>query len=502
MAGTVPPLLGWNLAAALLAAVGLVSLGLAVVVLWRSRRMIAGSSATTTTPRGGWRRLITRRPAPDPHAPDSAVDSLTGLGHRTMLVERAPDLLTLADRKGLAAAVLLFDVDGFKALNDSLGHAAGDLILEEIGARTRAWLRPSEIGVRLGGDEFAVVIGPLGHAALDERVAELLSLLSAPVRVDELRVSVGISVGSAVAGADGRTVDELLRAADQAMYAAKAAGTGQWRRSQGPSPDSDQHRLEEELRLAIEHEELTLHYQPQVEGWTGAVTGFEALVRWEHPELGMLLPAQFLPLAERTGLIAPITLFALDQALTDHARLARLAPNCSVSVNVSARNMMDAGLLADLERLLERRRVSPADLVLEITEPAPRPTADHLTLFNGLRRLGCRVSVHGFGVAPSSLTGLWQYPALREVKIDPSIIASLAEDAGTERLVRAMIGGAHGLDMRVVAEGVESRLVAQRLRSMGCDGLQGHWIGPPTGIEELQRWLEAWPSLRALRLGT
>jgi EAL domain-containing protein (putative c-di-GMP-specific phosphodiesterase class I) len=171
-------------------------------------------------------------------------------------------------------------------------------------------------------------------------------------------------------------------------------------------------------------------------------------------------------------------------------------------VNVSARSLMGDGLVRDLERLLSRRGVSPSDLVLEITEPAPRPTPEVLALFDGLRRLGCRVSVHGFGSSQSSLTGLWQYPALREVKIDPSIIQALGEDPQTERLVRAMVSGAHGLDMRVVAEGVESRQSAQRLRSLGCDVLQGHWIGPPTPLAGLHRWLEAWPSLRAHRLGT
>ena len=465
--------------------------------------MLTGTSATAPDRGSGWRRWLPRRLEQDTSPVDPAVDSLTGLGHRTMMMERAPGLLSLARSKGLPAAVLLFDVDGFKALNDGLGHAAGDRILAEIGARTRACLRPGEIAVRLGGDEFAVALGPLAtDQVLEDRVGELLALLGAPVRVDDLRVSVGISVGSAVAGPDGRTVDELLRAADQAMYAAKAAGSGQWRRSEGPTADADQHRLLGQLREALEERRLDLHYQPQVDGWTGAVTGFEALLRWDHPELGMLLPPQFLPLAERTGLIAPITLFALDRALTDHARLARQAPNSTVSVNVSARSMMGDGLVRDLERLLARHGVSPSDLVLEITEPAPRPTPEVLALFDGLRRLGCRVSVHGFGSSQSSLTGLWQYPALREVKIDPSIIQSLGEDPETERLVRAMISGAHGLDMRVVAEGVESRLAAQRLRSLGCDGLQGHWIGPPIPLAGLQRWLEAWPSLRAHRLGT
>jgi diguanylate cyclase (GGDEF)-like protein len=502
MAGPVAPLLGWDFGAVL--AVGLVALAVVAFLAGRrSRPMTPGYPTSTRTRDSALRRLLSRRAADKAGPVDPAVDSLTGLGHRVVLEERAPDLLAVAKRKGQVAAVLLLDADGFKALNDGLGHHAGDRILAETGSRIRACLRPGEIGVRLGGDEFAMMLGPLeDDTALDDRVHELLGYLAAPVLVDDLRVSVGISVGSAISGPDGRTLEELLRAADQAMYAAKAAGTGQWRRSEGPDAHTDQQRLSQQLRGALERSELTLHYQPQVEGWTGAVTGFEALIRWDHPDLGLLLPGQFLPMAERTGLIGPVTLFALDHALEDHVRLARLVPNCTVSVNVSARSMMGEGLLRDLERLLSRRGVPPGDLVLEITEPAPRPTPEVVALLDGIRRLGCRVSVHGFGSASSSLTGLWQYPALREIKIDPSIIHSLGTDPETERLVRAMISGAHSLDMRVVAEGVETLAVAQRLRRLGCDGLQGHWIGEPLALTSLQRWLEAWPSLRPHRLGT
>lgn len=466
--------------------------------------MVTGAAAPRTdVDRGSrrwlpWRRTTSAGPPADP-----AVDTLTGLGHRTLLTERGPSALSASKRSGQPVAMLLFDLDGFKHVNDTLGHHAGDRVLEEVGARIRACLRPGELGVRLGGDEFAALLGPLDASrTLDQRVGELLDTLSVPIRVDDLRLSVGTSVGSAVYGTDGRTIEELLRAADQAMYVAKASGPGQWRRSQGPpADDGDARRLQQDLRRAVDLGQLLLHYQPQVDGWTGAVTGFEALVRWDHPRLGLLLPGQFIPLAERNGMIAPITLFALDRALVDHAALARMAPGCSVSVNVSARIMMGGGLLRDLEQMLERRRVAPSDLVLEITEPAARPTPEVVELFGGLRRLGCRMSVHGFGSSQSSLTGLWQHSALREVKIDPSIIQSLGEDAETERLVRAMVSAAHGLGVRVVAEGVESRIAAQRLRSIGCDGLQGHWLGAPAPLPELQRWLEGWPALRSHRLG-
>src|SRR6478609_2506042 len=301
MSGPVAPLLMVDIGAAVVVGLVAVALALGAFLGSQSRPLTRRAERPPSGPR---RRLFTRVPAEAALPHDGRVDLLTGLGHRAMLLERAPDLLALAKQRGMIAAALLLDADGFKALNDGLGHHAGDRILAEIGSRIRACLRPGEIAVRLGGDEFAVLLGPLeDDAALEERVGELLAFLSAPVRVD-----------------------------DQAMYAAKAAGSGQYRRSEGPAANADQHRLSEQLRGAIDGSELELHYQPQVEGWTGAVTGFEALVRWNHPDLGILLPAQFLPLAERTGLIVPITLFVLDQALEDHARLSAMAPNCTVSV--------------------------------------------------------------------------------------------------------------------------------------------------------------------------
>lgn len=433
---------------------------------------------------------------------DAGSDSLTGLGPRSALAGRSERLFAEAGRTGRPVALLLFDLDRFKSINDTLGHHAGDTVLQEIGVRTRAFLRPGEEAVRLGGDEFAVLIGPLPDTdALAQRAEELLATLSQPVRIDDLRVSIGISLGAAVLGLDGRDIDELMRAADQAMYAAKSSGAGQWRRSAGRPSDQDVRRVAQELRDAIENDELVVHYQPQVAAWSGEVTGFEGLVRWQHPRLGLLLPDQFVPLAERIGVATQILLFTLERAATDRQRLGEVASGCTVSVNVPARSMLGGGLLLDLERVLARRGVSPQHLVVEVAEPPSHPTPDLLDLFQGLQHLGCRVSVHGFGTAHTSLVGLWKYSAIREVKIDPAIIHGLADDPHMERLVRAIINGAHGLDVQVAAEGVESRTVAERLRSFGCDGLQGDWVGPPMPLGELERWIEAWPRLRADRLG-
>ncbi|MBZ5740031.1 putative bifunctional diguanylate cyclase/phosphodiesterase [Nocardioides mangrovi] len=453
-------------------------------------------------------RRDTPRPEPEPSRPgapaastnDGALDSVTRLPHRDLLTQRGPSILAAAAAAGGdgVIAVLLFDLDRFKTVNDGAGHHIGDQVLAEIGARTRSCLLPGEIAVRLGGDEFAMLVGPLPPGReVDDRVRQLLTTLSAPVFLDGLRISVGVSLGVSIAGTDGDDLDELLQAADQAMYVAKAAGPGQWRRSESPPHGIGSHRLRDDLAAAVGRGELTLHYQPQVDSRTGRVTGFEALVRWHHAELGLLLPSQFVPMAERTGLIADITTFTLDAALSDHARLASLAPGCTVSVNISARTMFGEDLVHELEELLDRHRVAPADLVLEVPGPSPRPTLEVLGLFASLGRLGCGVSVHGFGSTHSSLGALWHYPAVREAKIDPTVIQALDQTPGTERLVRALIAGVRGLEVRAVAEGVDSPVAARRLCELGADALQGNWIGPATPLAGIRDWMRQWAATPA-----
>ena len=496
---------GWGTLGAALAVVGV---GVLLVLLvapriprtalatfgWNGAR--GGSGLRQTMARLPWRR------SGNGWSSEPGTDSLTGLGLRPALVERSESLFAEAQRAGRPVALMLFDLDHFKSINDTLGHHAGDAVLQELGSRARSFLRPGEQAVRLGGDEFAVLVGPLaGDEDLARRAEELLAALSEPLRIDDLRISVGISLGAAVFGLDGRNLDELLRAADQAMYAAKASGAGQWRRSAGRPSDQDVRRVTQELHDAFAADQLVLHYQPQVSAWSGEVTGFEGLVRWQHPRLGLLLPDQFVPLAERIGIASQLLRFTLERAATDLARLGELAPECTVSVNIPARSLLGSGLLVDVERALARRGVSPQRLVVEVAEPPLNPSHDTLEVFAGLQRLGCRVAVHGFGTAHTSLTGLWTYPAVREVKLDPGIIHALGEDPRMERLVRAIISGAHGLGIQVFAEGVESRATAEQLRNLGCDGLQGDWVGPPTSLGELGRWLQAWPLLRSDRLG-
>jgi diguanylate cyclase (GGDEF)-like protein len=428
-----------------------------------------------------------REPAPPAHS-----DTLTTLGNRTLLADRAAGLATNSE----ARALLLIDLDGFKQVNDSLGHPIGDQVLVEVARRIAGVLRPEDVGVRLGGDEFAVLTGSAAGPAGAEALADaLLGALETPVAVDGLDVRVGASLGIAVQGRDGTGLDQLLRAADQAMYAAKARGSG---RGGWPDPDT-LGDLADDLPGALD--DLALHYQPQVDR-DGVVRGFEALLRWDHPRHGLLPPRRILPAAERAGLVTQLTLRTIEQALDDLERLAGLTGGPTVvSVNAAARDLLAHDFPADIAALLANRSSPRGCLRLEIAEPAAFPTPAVVRLFADLHRLGVEVSVHEFGTGSSSITALSHYPGVREVKVDPTLVRAVATDPGAFRLVRAIVGAAHGLGVDVVAEAVEDAETVARVRELGVDRLQGFWIGPPAELGDLADWLAAWPQVRATRLG-
>jgi diguanylate cyclase len=437
-------------------------------------------------------------PPPPPHH-----DPLTGLARREALLDQGPLLLAHAAGMGRPAVLLVLDLDGFKQLNDVAGHHVGDHVLAEVGARLRRTADPSDLVVRLGGDEFAVLSAPLeAPEAGAARARAFIRALAMPLEVDDLSLSVGVSVGLASYGQDGGTVEELLRAADQAMYAAKAAGSGHWRASTPPgsADEGRTRRLLADLDAGRAVEQLLLHYQPQVSMATGEVVGFEALVRWDHDELGLLTAREFIPLAERTGSMGPITLAVLETALGDLAELQRLAPGARLAINVTRRHVLARGLVDSLCAGVQRHGLSPRDVVLEISEPATALGPESSDLFDTLSRDGFAVSIRGFGTARSSLTALWSNPAVREVKVDPSI-GALVDDERTLRLVRALISAAHSLGIRVVAEGVEEAAAAAALRGLGCDVLQGFLVSPPVPLAELHGWCAAWRRERVLDLG-
>ena len=419
-------------------------------------------------------------------------DELTGLGSRALLTHRASRQLALSAARRRTSALLLMDLDDFKRINDTLGHDCGDRVLAEVGRRIAREVRDGDVAVRLGGDEFAILVGDLtttdDAAALAER---LLSALAEPLRIDDVELSVRGSLGMAVQGEDGDSLDALLQAADVAMYQAKDDGLGRWRRyssvpagttARGPS-------LAHDLRAGIPDEQLLLQYQPQVDALTGRVLGFEALVWWQHPRHGLLAPEDFVPEAERQGLSRSLTRSVLGRALEDLGRLRTHAPEASVSLNISARHLLSRGLVVDVGHALAGYRRTARDLVLEVGEPAGGPSPTVSAVLDAVRELGCDVSVHRFGTAQSSLTTISQHAAIREVKIDSAIASRVLQDPGTERLVRGMVTAAHGLGVRVVAEGVESGALVAALTDLGCDRLQGAGIHEPAAVEDLLGWL-------------
>ncbi len=430
-------------------------------------------------------------------------DELTGLGTRAHLVEQGPAMVALARRRGRPLALLMFDLDGFKQVNDTWGHLAGDRVLVEVARRARTAVVEGDLLVRLGGDEFALLTGPLGSEREAEvRAERLLAAVSGPVAVEGVEVAVTASLGLALLGKAVADLEALRATADRAMYAAKAAGPGSWRagRSAEVPVDTERPGLREELPRAIAEGELVLHYQPQVDVRTGVVTGFEALVRWQHPELGLLPPDAFLALARSADLLEALTARVLEIGLTDLPQLRDLAPDATLALNVSVRQLLGTGSFAGLPRRLEDAGLHAQDLVLEITEPAPRPTTEVLELLADLDRRGLGVSIHGFGSAHSSLTTLWRTPAVREVKVDPALVNGAVGDPEAARLVGAVVSAAHGLDIRVVAAGVESGAAVVRMRDLGCDTVQGHWVSPARPLVEVAAWTRSWPEVRGARL--
>lgn len=461
-----------------------------------------------------------------------SVDSLTRLGTRAALAALASELGPGAPPR----ALLLLDLDGFKRVNDTLGHLAGDDVLQEVARRITAALGPDDLAVRLGGDEFALLTGPLSPQHADDEATLLaeavLASLSAPLAVDGLTVPVGASIGVAVHGTDGTGLEELLRAADQAMYVAKEAAKdvargagsthegsaptrtagadpaaggstpgGRWRRVVHPrrAGGADMTAaLVAELRQGLSADQLTLHHQPQV-SWDGRVVGFEALLRWHHPEHGLLSPQQFLPAAERAGLLSSVTETALRRAVGALPTLQVVGADVTISVNVPARDLMRDDFLPTLLDLLSSE-IQPHRLILEISEPTPFPVPTVARLFRGLSELGVGISIHEFGAGQSSLTALSHYPGLREIKVDPTLVRQVADNEATFRLVRAIISAAHGFEVEVVAEGVEDAPTVRRLRDLGCDLLQGFWVAPPLPLEDVAGWHDRWSTVRAVAL--
>ena len=416
-------------------------------------------------------------------------DELTGLLNRRGFFACLGESIAGRDAR---VAVLLLDLDGFKEINDTLGHASGDALLRQIGARLRGALRGRDEIARLGGDEFAVLVDaprtPTGDVG--EIGRRIRDTLTAPFEVAGLSLQVRASVGVAVFPEHGTTADELLRLADIAMYQAKQNRTGLAVFHASVDPRGGQAlQLSSELERALAGGELVVHYQPKADVHSGVITGVEALVRWQHPERGLLLPDAFVPIAERNGLIRGLTLHVIRTALTQQASWFAAGIDVSLAVNLSIANLLDAELPRDIATLLSELHARPGKLKLEITESylVTDPTLMH----NNIEELcshGVRLSLDDFGTGYSSLTHLRRLP-IDEIKIDRSFIKDLETDSDDAAIVQSTIDLAHSLNLMVVAEGVETELTWNRLRAFGCDQAQGFYLARPMPAELLTGWL-------------
>ena len=416
-------------------------------------------------------------------------DDLTGLPNRRALLEEARTVLLTASARR-PTALLLLDLDGFKEVNDSLGHHAGDQLLRQVGPRLRKALRSSDVLARLGGDEFAVLLRDAGLDVAQERAERLRELLLEPFLVEGIRLHVGVSIGVATAPVPAATVQELLRCADVAMYTAKSGREGvhvyvpDLHRGTG-----DRLRTMEELRTALDGDELVVHLQPQVSLVDGRVVGTEALVRWRHPTRGLLSPAELLPAAEQAGLMRPLTDAVLELALAAAAQwwAEQAVP---VSVNLSAANVNDLDLPGKVAQALLRYRLPAAALTLELVEDTLMADPERgRTVLAELRRLGVRTSIDDYGTGYSSLAYLRGLPA-DELKLDRSLTADVGSDPRAAAIVKHTVALAHDLGLSLVAEGVEDDATAVVLAELGCDVAQGYAIARPMPVSDFLQWLD------------
>lgn len=418
-------------------------------------------------------------------------DPLTSLPNRNSLRDRVMEKIKNDAGRGEPFALLLMDLNHFKDINDTLGHHRGDLVLQEVAQRLQSFLTAPAVAARLGGDEFAILLPDLDRKRDVEGVVEdIQRVLHAPVVIDDLAIAVEAGIGVALYPEHGTNPDSLLRRADVAMYAAKKAGV-----SHIVYDIKDDHHstarlaLIAELRHAIEHDRLVLHYQPKIDLKSGRICGAEALVRWMHQRRGMIPPDQFIAAAEQSGMIHSLTNWVLRSAVRQSEQWQLQGFNLPLAVNLSARNLFEPGLPEEITQLLQQHRLEPSSLSLEITESAIMADPSRAEqILRQLHAIGIQLSIDDFGIGYSSF-GYLSRLTVNRLKVDKSFVMRMMKSPNDAVIVRSTIDLAHNLGLEVVAEGVEDQETYDALLKWNCDAAQGYFMSRPLPAEDFSRWL-------------
>jgi diguanylate cyclase (GGDEF)-like protein len=418
-------------------------------------------------------------------------DSLTGMPNRMHFHKRLLEEIDSAKEHHAKLAVILIDLDHFKEINDTLGHHFGDLLLQEVGPRLAACLRDDDLMARLGGDEFGILLPDLPNEDVAIKIADrLIDALGQPVAVEGLALDIAGSLGIALFPMQAEDAETLLRRADVAMYVAKENGGGYEIYEDSFDQNNPQRlTLIGQVRPALETGEFVMYYQPKVRLLDGRVAGAEALIRWEHPSLGLVPPDEFIPLVEKTVLLRPLTYYVAESALKQWREWADLGIRLPISINVSPRSLLDQDFPDQIAGLLTDWDVPPAFLRIELTEGfLMGDSGRSIAVLDALANVGVGLSIDDFGTGYSSLSYLKRLP-IEEIKVDRSFVMQMQVDANDYMIVRATVDLGRNLGLRVVAEGVEDLATFDRLADFGCDEAQGYYISKPVSAVEFTRWL-------------
>ncbi len=420
-------------------------------------------------------------------------DSLTGLPNRATFYSLIKQTLILARRDNISGGVMFIDLDRFKNINDTLGHAAGDELVRRVSARLKTCLRSSDVVARLGGDEF--VVGLFDVKAQEDAAIvaqKMLATFATPFLIEGHEISISASIGISVYPGDGIEVDDLIKFADIAMYRAKESGrnTYLFYSNDMNVRSIEKLQMESNLRRAIDRKELILHYQPQADIHTGEMTGAEVLIRWQHPERGMVSPGQFIPIAEETGLIVRIGRWVMNKAVAQNkAWQDQGLPIMKLAVNLAAQQFHPA-LTDEVAAILLEHDLSHEYLELEITESMVMHNPDQVVeMLKYMEKMGIKTSLDDFGTGYSSLSYLKRFP-IYKLKVDQSFVRGLPADEDDAAITRAIIGMGKSLGLRVIAEGVETREQLEFLRAEGCDEIQGYLFSKPLPADEFEKLLD------------